>query len=125
MKDYDDHTHRSGISLRIELGKPTEHRNSLLLYERLEILGRFAESIGTWLDYNLELMTGHDEPNVCLVAEHERTRNPGRDCEEGYLCFRNEAQAELYLAGKLAMILHLAKALELDVKSHGPYHETL
>ena len=125
MKDYDDHTHRSGISLRIELGKPTEYRNSLLLEERLEILGRFADSIGTWLDYNLELMTGHDEPNVCLVAEYERTRNPGRDRDESYLCFRDDAQAGRYLAGKLILIRHLAEALELDMEVRGTYHETL
>jgi hypothetical protein len=122
MKDYDDHTHRSGISLKILL-KP--HVNRDKLDSSMEILERFADNIGAWLDYDLELMTGHDEPNVCLVVEHERTRNPGRDRDETYRCFRDDAQAERYLAGKLILIRHLAEALELDVQSHGFYHETL
>jgi hypothetical protein len=125
MKSYDNHNYRSGISLRIELGKPTEYRNSLLLCERLEILERFADSIGASLDYNLALMNGRDGPNVCLVAEHERTRTPGRHRDPSYRCFRDNAQAVSYLAGKLILIRHLAEALELDVESHGFYHETL
>jgi hypothetical protein len=122
MKSYDNHNYRSGISLKISL-KP--HVNRDKLDSSLEILGRFADNIGAWLDYDLELMTGHGEPNVCLVAEHERTSKPGRDRDPSYLCFRDYAQAERYLAGKLILIRHLAEALELDVESHGFYHETL
>lgn len=122
MKDRDDHTHRSGISLRIAL-KP--HVSFGKLDERMEILERFAENIGTWLDYDLELMTSHAGPNVCLVAEHERTRAPGRNRDSSYRCFRDDAQAERFLAGKLILIRHLAEALEFDVKSHGAYHEEL
>lgn len=122
MKSYDNHTHRSGISLRIML-KP--HVNCDKLDARMEILQRFTENLGADLDYNPDLMTNHAGANVCLVAEHERTRNPGRDRDETYRCFRDEAQAERYLAGKLILIRHLAEALELDVQSHGFYHETL
>lgn len=122
MKDYDDHTHRSGISLRIT---PQPHVSFGKLDERMEILQRFTEGLGADLDYNPDLMTSHAGPNVCLVAEYERTRNPGRDRDESYLCFRDDAQAGRYLAGKLILIRHLAEALELDVRSHGFYHETL
>lgn len=122
MKDYDDHTHRSGISLRIA---PQPHVSFGKLDGRMEILQRFTENVGAYLDYDPDMMTAHAGANVCLVAEHERTRNPGRDRDESYRCFRDEAQAERYLAGKLIQIRHLAKALELDVQSHGFYHETL
>lgn len=122
MKDRNDHNHRSGISLRIA---PQPHVSFGKLDERMEILQRFTEGLGADLDYNPDLMTNHAGANVCLVAEHERTRKPGRVRDASYLCFRDDAQAERFLAGKLILIRHLAEALELDVQSHGFYHETL
>lgn len=123
MKDRDDHTHRSGISLRIAL-KPHVGGYSKLA-DGMELLQRFTEGLGADLDYNPDLMTIHAGANVCLTAEHERTRKPGRVRDASYLCFRDDAQAERYLAGKLILIRHLAEALELDVQSHGFYHEEL
>jgi hypothetical protein len=123
MKDYSNHTHRAGISLKILL-KPHVSGYSKLA-DAMELLQRFTENLGADLDYNPTLMSIHTGADTCLVVEHERTRNPGRDRDETYRCFRDDAQAERYLAGKLTLIRHLAEALELDVQSYGPYHETL
>ncbi len=123
MKDRDNHNYRSGISLKIVL-KPHVGGYSKLA-DGMELLQRFTENLGADLDYNPDLMTIHTGADTCLVVEHERTSNPGRDRDPSYRCFRDYAQAERYLAGKLILIRHLAEALELDVQSHGFYHETL
>jgi hypothetical protein len=46
MKTYDDHTHRSGLSLRIKL---QPHVNRDKLDSAMKILERFADNIGAWL----------------------------------------------------------------------------
>ena len=122
MKDRDDHNYRSGISLRIA---PKPHVSYGKLDERMEILQRFTEGLGADLDYDPEMMTSHAGANVCLVAEYERTSKPARVRDASYLSFRNYAKAERYLSDKLVLIRTLAEALDLDVQSHGFYHETL
>jgi hypothetical protein len=122
MKDRDNHNHRSGISLKILL-KPHVSGYSKLA-DAMELLQRFTEGLGAELDYNPKLMDIHTGANACLVAEHERTRKAPGVRDASYLCFRDDAHAERYLAGKLVLIRHLAEALQLDVQSYGPYHET-
>lgn len=123
MKDYNDHTHRSGISLRIAL-KPHVGGYSKLA-DSMEILQSFAENIGVDLDYNPDLMTIHAGANVCLVLEYELTRSRPGTRDASYRSFARWASADRVLADKLVLIRHLAEALELDVQSYGFYHETL
>lgn len=123
MKDRDNHTHRTGYSLVLQ---PRDRSLGVdALIRNIRILAKTTANFGAWLDYS-EALPDPDRVDACLVIEYDRTRKPGRNRDASYRCFRDEALAERYLAGKLNLICSVADAMGLDVLRVGnPYTETL
>lgn len=124
MKDRDNHTHRTGISLVLQPRPQARELGVDALIRYIRILAKTTENIGASLDYN-ETLVKPDGIQACLVIEYERTRAPGRNRDRSYRCFRDEAQAGAYLEGKLNLICSVADAMGVDIVQWGTYHETL
>jgi hypothetical protein len=122
MKDYDDHTHRTGASLVL---KPREAGLGFdSLVRNLRILEEASIKLGAWLDYN-ETMIKDMRVDACLVLEYERTKRPGLRRDKSYRYFRDDEHAEKVLAGKVQQIAGYADHLGFDVIVGATYHEEL
>jgi hypothetical protein len=124
MKDRDNHTHRTGVSLVLQPRPRTQELGVDALIRYIRILAKTTENIGACLDYN-ELTLTATGVDAYLVVEYERTRAPGRNRDRSYRCFRDDAQASAYLEGKLNLICSVADAMGVDIVQWGTYHETL